>query len=141
MAHRDDLLIERNTDLDLDVHDLWALISTAEGWCSWLVDDADLTIAPDSAGTATDDGVERSVRIDTVLDGRGVSFSWWHGDDPSSVSYVQLDIIELPAGGSRLHITERLQGSTAAMSCSVATTWEVRLVSLWLLALQSSVMA
>ena len=26
---------------------LWELISTAEGWRSWLVDDADVTIAPD----------------------------------------------------------------------------------------------
>jgi hypothetical protein len=139
----DDLVVERNADLDLDAEALWGLISTSEGWSSWLVDEADVTIAPEADGTTTDDGVERSVHIDSVIEGSGIRFSWWERGDPSSVSQVQLDIVELPAGRSRLHISERLIGSTttAAMSCSVAPTWEVRLVSLWLLALPWLVMA
>ena len=66
MTQPDDLSIERTTDLDLDVSELWALISTADGWSAWLVDEADLTIATDETGTATYDGVERSVQIDAV---------------------------------------------------------------------------
>jgi hypothetical protein len=139
----DEPTIERTTDLDLNVDELWALISTPEGWSSWLVDDTDLVIAPDATGTATNDGVERAVHVDSITDRRDVNFSWWDRDDPSSTSYVQLGIVELPDGRSQLHITERFLGATATatMSCSVGVSWEVRLISLWMLAVQSTVMA
>ena len=55
MSQPDDLavpVIERTTDLDMDVDRLWSLISTPDGWKSWLVDDADLVIAPAAGGTA-----------------------------------------------------------------------------------------
>ena len=50
---------------------------------------------------------------------------------------MQLDIVELPDNRSQLRITERLLGpspaANAAVSCSIS--WDVKLVSLWLLAL------
>jgi uncharacterized protein YndB with AHSA1/START domain len=146
MAQPEDTTIERITDLDLDVHELWGLISTVEGWSSWLVDDADLVvIRPGSTGTAVEDGVVREVRIDSITEGRGIAFSWWDRDDPSSGSFVQLAIVDLPTGGSQLHITERFVGATSAeamsMSTPTAVAWDVRLVSLWLLALHSTVLA
>ncbi|MGZ4771022.1 MAG: hypothetical protein ACXVLX_20630 [Ilumatobacteraceae bacterium] len=148
-----DLSIERSVDLDLDVDALWTLLSTADGWRSWLVDDADIDIAPDAIGTVTNDGVERSVRIESVTTGRGVGLMWWHRDDPSTASYVQLDIVELPCGRSHLDITERFLGGTtmtstmmmsmtnASVTSSVATRWDIALMSLWLLVLPSLVMA
>ncbi|MGZ4771274.1 MAG: hypothetical protein ACXV3B_01205 [Ilumatobacteraceae bacterium] len=147
-----DLSIERSVDLDLDVDALWTLLSTADGWRSWLVDDADIDIAPDAIGTATNDGVERSVRIESVTTGRGVGLVWWQRDDPSTASYVQLDIVELPGGRSHLDITERFLGGTtmtstmmsmtnASVTSSVATRWDIALMSLWLLVLPSLVMA
>ncbi|MEY2416445.1 MAG: hypothetical protein QOH53_1779, partial [Ilumatobacteraceae bacterium] len=42
MSQPDHLAIERITDLDMDVDQLWSLISTPAGWKSWLVDDADV---------------------------------------------------------------------------------------------------
>jgi hypothetical protein len=140
----EDLSIERSTDLDLDVDELWALISTAEGWSSWLVDETEVVVAPGAIGTAIEDGVVRDVRIDSISDGRGVNFSWWDRDDPTSGSFVQLAIVELPNGRSQLNITERFVGATAmsaSMSTSSAVAWDVRLVSLWMLALHSIVMA
>jgi uncharacterized protein YndB with AHSA1/START domain len=139
----EDLTVERDTELGLDVEELWALISTAEGWTSWFVERADLTIAPDAEGVVVDDDVERRVHVDSVVEGRRIAFSWWETDDPWSVSHVQFDIVELPAGRSRLHVTERFVGTpaTAPMSCSVGVSWDVRLVSLWLMAVQSHVMA
>jgi uncharacterized protein YndB with AHSA1/START domain len=145
MSQPDDLLIERTTELDLSPDELWSLISTAEGWSSWLVDDVDLAIEPDGEGTATEDGVVRDVRIDSVLDGRGINFSWWDRDDPSSSSYVQLQIVELPGGRSQLHIAEQFVGASmmpsATMSAEATLSWDLRMVSLWLLALHSTVMA
>ena len=141
-----DLIIERTTDLDLGIEELWDLISTPEGWSSWLVDDADLVVVPGSNGVATQDGARRAVHVQTVERGRGLTFSWWDADDPSSVSFVQLDIVELPFGGSQLHISERLLGATASVAMSsvrmdVDVAWQVRFVSLWLLALHSTVLA
>lgn len=133
----DDLSIERTTDLDMSVNELWALISTSEGWSSWLVDRAELDIAPESTGIAIEDGLVRDVRIDHVTEGRRIKFAWWDRDDPSSGSFVQLDIVELPDGRSQLHISEQFVGSTTA----TAMSWDVRMVSLWLLALHCTVMA
>ena len=143
MSQPDELDIERSADLDMDVDQLWSLISTPDGWKSWLVDDADVAITPSANGTAIDDGVERTVQVDSVIAGRTVGFSWWDRDDPSSASYVQLDVVELPGGRSQLHITERFLGATAGAtpSCTAGVSWEVRIISLWLMAVQSSVMA
>jgi uncharacterized protein YndB with AHSA1/START domain len=144
-SQAEDLSIERTTDLDLDVDELWALISTEDGWSSWLVDEVRIQITPGSAGTAVEDGVVRDVRIDSTSDRHSVNFSWWDRDDPTSGSFVQLAIVELPNGRSQLNITERFVGARAAMSASMSTSiavaWDVRLVSLWLLALHSIVMA
>jgi len=133
--------IERSTDLDMNLDELWQLISTAEGWREWLVDEADIDVSNGSQGTASDAGVRRGVRIDHVHDRRHVDFVWWDRDDPSSQSYVQIEIVELSSGGSRLNVTERLSVSNAAMSTSVDSWWQVRFVSLWLLALHSTVLA
>jgi len=143
MSQPDDLAIERSTDLDMHIDQLWSLISTPDGWKSWLVDDADVAITPAAKGTAINDGVERMVQVDSVIAGRTVGFSWWDRDDPSSASYVQLDVVELPGGRAQLHITERFVGATASAttSCTAGVSWEVRIISLWLMAVQSSVMA
>lgn len=147
MSQPDDLVIERTTDLDIGVERLWELISTEEGWRSWLVDDADVSIAADGTGSATSDGAERAVHVEAVIDRCGINFSWWDRADPSTASYVQLDVVELPDGRSQLHVTERFLGATtnATMSCSQGTasgvSWEVRFASLWLLALHSTVLA
>ena len=75
-----------------------------------------------------------------------ISFSWWDRDDPSSASYVQLQVVELPDGRSQLHITERFVGAIDGHDdvdarTGHAVSWDVRMVSLWLLALHSTVMA
>ena len=143
MSQLDDPIIERTADLEMDADRLWELISTADGWSSWLVDDTDVVVSPGSTGTATDDGIEREVRVDSVTEGHTIGFSWWRRDDPSCGSYVQLDIVELPHGGSQLRISERFISTTptATMSAAAAVSWDVRMVSLWLLALHSTVMA
>ncbi|MEY2583625.1 MAG: hypothetical protein QOE09_3474 [Ilumatobacteraceae bacterium] len=151
LPDREDLNIERTTDLDLGIEELWGLISTAEGWSSWLVDETDVVVVPHSDGAATHDGIRRAIHIDRVDEGRGVAFTWRDRDEPSSGSFVQLDIVELPSGGSRLRISERFIGASARaeLSSSVGadvakdadTAWQVRFVSLWLLALHSTVLA
>ena len=133
--------VVRSTDLDMGVDELWRLVSTAEGWTGWLVDDADIDVAVGASGSASDRGIRRDIRIDHVNEGQRVDFVWWERDEPSSKSYVQLEIVELPTGGSRLNISEQLVTADASMSSSLDAWWQVRFVSLWLLALHSTVMA
>jgi hypothetical protein len=125
----------------MDVDELWQLISTAEGSRGWLVDEADIDVSAGSVGSTSDAGVRRGVRIDHVRERRRVDFVWWQRDEPSSRSFVQLEVVELPSGGSRLNVTERLSVSNATASASVDAWWQVRFVSLWLLALHSTVLA
>jgi uncharacterized protein YndB with AHSA1/START domain len=127
----EELLVERDVELDVDIAEAWELISTPSGWSMWLVDDAEINVEPDAHGTAITDDTERVVHIHEVVTGSCVGFTWWDRDDPASVSYVQLDVVELPDGRSRLHTSERFVGSLSMMS---AIHWDVRLIALWSLA-------
>jgi uncharacterized protein YndB with AHSA1/START domain len=125
----EELQIEREVELDVDAAEAWELISTPAGWSTWLVDEAEMT--PDGDGTVITDEAERVVRIEEVIVGTRVGFTWWERDDPSRVSYVQLDVVELEGGRSRLHTSERFVGSLTAMA---SVDWDVRLIALWSLA-------
>src|SRR4029079_16409687 len=69
--------VVRSTDLDMGVDELWRLVSTAEGWTGWLVDDADIDVAVGASGSASDRGIRRDIRIDHVNEGQRVDFVWW----------------------------------------------------------------
>jgi|SRR5215208_911109 len=116
--------ITRTIDTDLEVDELWALVADDEGWARWMVDEAHVEVAPGSAGTVVDDGVQRAVRVDELDDHR-VAFTWWPEARPELVSAVEL--VVLPAtGGSQLRVTEiSLSASTVP-----AVAWDVRLMLL-----------
>ncbi|MEO5899520.1 MAG: hypothetical protein ABIR68_05235 [Ilumatobacteraceae bacterium] len=129
--------IDRLVDLDVDRDTLWELISTQDGWCDWLVDEAQLV---DGAGVVRDGDVIRHVRVDRVHAERSIGFTWWEHDDPSTVSHVTLEIADgrdrddVGNGGvrdgARLRITEQLIVG-AARTPEAALAWEVRVCSLW----------
>jgi uncharacterized protein YndB with AHSA1/START domain len=116
--------ITRTVETDLDVDELWSLVGDGDGWTRWMVDEADVEVAPGAAGRIVDDGVERSVRIDELADHR-VAFTWWPDTRPERVSAVEL--VVLPAvGGSQLRVTEiSLSASTVP-----AAVWDVRVMLL-----------
>ena len=116
--------ITRTVETDLDVDELWSLVADGDGWAQWMVDESDVEVAPGSAGTVVDDGVERSVHIDEIDDHR-VAFTWWPEARPELVSAVEL--VVLPAvGGSELRVTEiSLSASTVP-----ALAWDVRMMLL-----------
>ena len=118
----DELVVERTVDLDVDRERLWALIATQDGWREWLVDEARLV---DGAGVVVDRGVARHIRIDEVVDGQSVAFTWWEDDDPSTVSRVRLSIDDHGA----LRIAERT--TVQPQTAQARLAWEVRVCSLW----------
>jgi uncharacterized protein YndB with AHSA1/START domain len=116
--------ITRTVDTDLEVEQLWSLVADGDGWASWMVDEADVEVAPGSAGTVVDDGVARTVRIDE-LDEHRLTFTWWPEARPELVSAVEL--VVLPAvGGSRLQVTEIALSASAVWPIA----WDVRLMLL-----------
>jgi hypothetical protein len=117
--------ITRTVETDLDAEQLWDLVADGDGWASWMVDAADVDVAPGATGTVVDDGVERTVRIDRLGD-HDVAFTWWPQDRPEQVSAVEL--VVLPAAvGSRLHVTETYLSASAATTLAA---WDVRLMLL-----------
>jgi uncharacterized protein YndB with AHSA1/START domain len=122
------LTIEREIDLDLPADELWALIGTAEGWRQWMVDAADVRLLAGATGVVVDDGVERSVLVQEIVDGRSVTFHWsetGHGDD---LSRVTLEIVERADGRHRLRITEQWLAAGACAECPLrsAERWDLR---------------
>jgi hypothetical protein len=118
--------ITRTVETDLDADELWGLVADGDAWARWMVDESDVVVAPGSAGTVVDDGVERAVRIDHLDDHR-LAFTWWPQDRPELVSAVEL--VVLPAtSGSRLHVTETHLSARAAATAPAA--WDVRLMLL-----------
>lgn len=126
---RDDLTIDRSLDLDVDPDEAASLATTPDGWCRWMVDEAEVVAGPDGVerGTVVDDGVRRSVRIDERT-GRSVRFTWWEVADPGGASEVVIRVH--PAGtGSRVEIGERRLTAAARASGSASdgvVRWQVR---------------
>ena len=126
--------IRREVEIDLPTDELWALVSTPDGWQDWLVDEVTIDEAT-GRGTVVDDGRTREVVIDTVVEGNYLAFTWWETDDETGASQVRIALDQRPNGRHRLTISERPIGLvTTVMSASVsaaAIRWEVRAVSLW----------
>jgi uncharacterized protein YndB with AHSA1/START domain len=102
--------LTRQIDLDAPAEQVWPLLAGPEGWVLWLADDADVEIRPGGRGRVVDDGVARSVEIDTVEPERRVSFRWWPEDDESDQSHVELVLVPGadadPAERSTVTVTE-----------------------------------
>lgn len=136
--HPGQLGIERDIVLDCPAGEVWRLVGTAEGWQEWLVDRAAVDMAEGGAGTVIDDGIVRDIDVLEVDASRSVTFRWWERDDPGSASVVSIHVHDMPGGGSRLRITERVVpgGAHATTACSARpsacstwstwSTWEVR---------------
>jgi uncharacterized protein YndB with AHSA1/START domain len=136
----DPVIVTREIDVDVEAGALWPLVADGAGWAQWLAPEVDVDVAEGGTGTVVDDdGVERTVRVDSVVPGDSVRFTWWPTEGFDDASIVELVI--LPGkGGSRLRITEiqaaapagsRAGGTTGALA-TCASSWEWRLVALWL---------
>src|SRR5262245_15091201 len=123
------LAVRRTLELDCTADELWRLVSTPDELAAWLGRDVELDVRVGGSGRLTDDdGDIRRVAIREVVDGERLAFSWWPEDDERAVSEVVF-AVEGTGHGSRLHITETAAGAAQA---SVATSWDIRIISLWL---------
>ena len=125
------LLIRRTLELDCTVDELWRLVSEPDEIASWLGRDVVLDLRPGGRGRLTDDdGTVRHLAIDDVVEGELLTFRWWPEDDEQATSDVVFTI-EPAKFGSRLVITETA-ASPALTATASATSWDLRVLSLWL---------
>jgi uncharacterized protein YndB with AHSA1/START domain len=123
------LAVRRTLELDCTADELWRLVSSPDELTAWLGRDVELDLRAGGWGRLTDDdGAVRRLAVREVVDGERLSFCWWPEDDDRAASEVVF-AIEGTGQGSRLHITETAAGAAQA---SAATSWDIRILSLWL---------
>jgi hypothetical protein len=97
--------VRRDIDVPLPLDDVWPLVAGGDGWTEWLVEEADVAVEPGAAGTVVDDGARRELRVDEVVAGERVAWTWWPAGRPADASRVELVVI--PAADHTLvRITE-----------------------------------
>jgi uncharacterized protein YndB with AHSA1/START domain len=119
----DDAEVTRSVEVEAGTDRVWELLADPEQRGAWLDDDEALV---------------REMRVDEVRLGRSLTWTWWHPDDPADVSQVQVVLTELPAGGTRVAVTERLVATplvqaSASVRVGFPTVWDRRLLGLELL--------
>jgi hypothetical protein len=117
--------VSRAVELEGDAAEAWDLIGDGEGWAAWMVDESTVDVVPGGGGEIVDDGERRDVRIDDVVDGERVTFTWWPAGYPETASSVELRIVTaLPA--TVLEIVESFPARSTVAASSAAVRWSVR---------------
>ena len=125
------MIVSRDIDVGLPAGELWSLIAHGDGWARWLVDDADVAVESGATGVVHDDGEERVVRVDDVIDGERVCFEWWPAERPGDASAVELVVRSAPTGAV-LHVTEVFPPQRTVLAIAASSAWEVRALAAWL---------
>ena len=116
--------VRRVLDLECSPAELWRLVTDDGLLSTWLGHDVVLDPRPGGAGRLVDDdGRVRNVAVREVTTDERLAFAWWPEDDEQAVSEVVFTVEPTVGEGSRLVITE---------SCAAGSSWDARLVSLWL---------
>ncbi|HEX6785609.1 MAG TPA: SRPBCC domain-containing protein [Acidimicrobiales bacterium] len=123
------LAVRRTLDLDCSADALWRLVSDPDELASWLGGDVALDLHAGGWGRVVDDdGTARRLVVHDVVERERLAFAWWPEEDDQAVSEVVF-VVEATDRGSRLLITETAAGAARA---TAATSWDVRILSLWL---------
>src|SRR5262245_9590157 len=120
--------IERTVELDCSPDELWTLVSRADELEGWLAPTVDVELIVGAEGTVVDEeGHRRRLRVDDVVDGRCLRFTWAPEDGTEPASVVTLTVTSRP-GGSALVVNERLVASASAPVAQWAWSWRLGLL-------------
>ena len=113
--------VKRETVVDVDADRAWEAISDPAELERWLADEVELEPVEGSDASFTVDGVERRGRVESVDEGRGLSFVWER--ELGRPSLVEIELTEC-VSGVRIAVTETDLGRGPTMR---ASGWEPRL--------------
>ena len=101
--------VERETVLDADAERAWEAISDPSELERWLADEVELEPVEGAPARFEVDGEERPGRIERVVEGRELAFTW--SRSPGEVSLVELELTPC-ISGTRISVVEtRIAGS------------------------------
>ena len=104
--------VTREVTLPLDAGEAWRTVTELE---EWLVEDADLELAPGEEGTLLLDGEERQAVVEEVEPGERLAFWWWRDGEPAT----RVELTLAPAvSGTRVVVVE--SGYAAGPVCRAA---------------------
>ncbi len=117
--------VRREVDLGVDGERAWEAISDAGMLERWLAEEADFEPAEGAPARFTVDGEVRPGRVEHVIEGRELAFSWER--EPGDESIVRFELVPC-VSGTRLIVTEtRLRPGSPTM---LAASWRPALVRL-----------
>ncbi|MEZ5062424.1 MAG: SRPBCC domain-containing protein [Solirubrobacterales bacterium] len=95
--------VERETVLDADEERAWEAISDPAELERWLADEVDLEPVEGAPARFEVDGEERPGRVERVVEGRELAFTWSRA--PGEESLVEL-VLAPCVGGTRISVVE-----------------------------------
>src|SRR4051794_27287349 len=100
--------VRRERALTAERSEAWSLLATPEGLEGWLADEVDLdAVEPGAEGVLRwDDGDERSVVVEEVVDGRRVAMRWSASDGPAPDTLVEVTLDDHEDGGTLVRVIE-----------------------------------
>jgi uncharacterized protein YndB with AHSA1/START domain len=134
--HADVRSVTRAVEVEADADEVWSAIHDADQRSLWLDDD---------------DARARRLRLDEADDGRRLVWTWWHPDDESGASTVEIVLAPTP-GGTRVVVTETLAPTSVRASAAAGAAaggsvtlragdrWGYRLLGLELLFVATGVL-
>lgn len=97
--------VTREVELDSEPGEAWEAISEESGLSGWLGDEVEVDLVPGGGITVSEDGETRTGFVESVEEGRGISF-WWALPGEES-SRVELEVIGADDGaGCVVRVTE-----------------------------------
>lgn len=112
--------VERETMLDADPERAWEAISDSEQLERWLADEVELEPVEGTPARFRVDGEERPGRVERVVEGRELGFTWER--EPGCPSLVELELTPC-VGGTRVRVVET-RGPVAGLRASaMASDW------------------
>lgn len=98
--------VRRSVTVDAPVDDVWEVVIDDDERTGWFGGPTELTPEVGAPAHFTGpDGTRRSARIDSVLPGRHLGWTWWGDDDDGATSRVTIDLTPSPTG-TRIDVVE-----------------------------------
>jgi hypothetical protein len=81
--------VTREVTIDAPLEDVWEAVSTEQGRERWLEPDDD-----------------RRIVVERTMAPSHISWWWWNESDDEPARYVDVDVVAIPDGGTRVTVTE-----------------------------------
>jgi len=97
--------VKREVELESEPEEAWRAIGDESGLSEWLGDQVEVELVPGGEIAVTEDGDRRSGFVESVDEGRSLTF-WW-AEDGEETSRVELEVLPRTDGaGCVVRVTE-----------------------------------